>query len=55
MHRLEKPTIPLCMVCVLQGFNASSDCLVSVVACVDTLAVTTGEVSTPFNTALFYL
>ena len=29
-------------------------CLVSVIACVDALAVTTGEVSTSFNTALSY-
>ena len=31
-----------------------SDCLASVIPCADTLAVTTGEVSTPFNTALSY-
>ena len=34
---------------------SSNDCLVSVIACVDTLAVITGQVSTSFNTALFYL
>ena len=33
---------------------SSSDCLASVIPCADTLAVTTGEVSTPFNTALSY-